>query len=260
MLVLITGATSGIGKAFADMFIRQGDTVICVGRNPSELQKLSEIAGGRAVPFTVDLAIESEIDHFLQNLREREFFPDLVINNAGFGFHGLYETAGQDCYDRMEDVNIRAVSRLTYHFYQEFLRKGAGGLINVASVAGFYPGGPLMTQYYATKAFVKSLTLGLAAENTNPAIKITALCPGPTWTGFTGMQNPRRFPFTLYMTTPEAVARQGYRDWQKGRLVSVPGMFNKIMRVLRIFVPLRLELLLIRRFQARLKGSSINTP
>jgi len=250
---LLTGATGGLGQAFAALLIREGYRLVATGRNPKQLKALDEAYGEKILTRALDLTDENAIGQFLDYLRLESIFPELVVNNAGFGWHGSYENAEAGLYGDMNRVNIRALSLLTAYFYHGFKEKGSGGLINVASVAGLLPGGPLMAGYYATKAYVRALTLGIAAENKNPAIRILCLCPGPTWSNFVGMQGPRKFPRTLYMTTPEAVVARCYKDFLRGKKLSAPGAFTKAAIFLNRFVPMGLSLWLTEKFQAKLK-------
>ena len=249
MKVLITGATGGIGQALAEVYYRNGWEIIAVGRNRDILKNLKEKYKDKIEVFQSDIAAEEELGILLKRLEEVEI--DLIINGAGIGELGAYETISFDEEQRMIDLNVTALARITKYFYQRFKRIGRGGIINISSTAGFQYGGPLMAGYYAAKSYVNSLTFGLIGENENPDIRIMLLCPGPTATSFKGMKEEIEGREKFYVTTPAEVAESCYRDYSKGRKVSIPGKINKVLYYLNKFIPWKIQLAGIKKIQKK---------
>jgi uncharacterized protein len=153
---------------------------------------------------------------------------DVLVNNAGFGLHGSFAELPLDRQLQMIQLNITALTDLTRRFLPGMLQRGRGGVLNVASTAGFQPG-PLMAVYYATKAYVLSFSEALAEEVAGTALRISCLAPGATATEFAdvaGMQKTRLFRAGA-MNAVE-VARAGYDGWQRGKVLVIPGVTNRL--------------------------------
>jgi short-subunit dehydrogenase len=155
---------------------------------------------------------------------------DFLVNNAGFGFPGAFAETDLERELAMIQVNLTALTHLTKLFLRPMVERGRGRIMNVASTAAFQPG-PLMAVYYATKAYVLSFSEALAEELSGTEVTVTALCPGPTATGFAAaadMANRRLFKVRTPMTSVE-VARQGYRAMMRGKRVVITGTANKLL-------------------------------
>ncbi|MDR3260097.1 MAG: SDR family NAD(P)-dependent oxidoreductase [Fusobacteriaceae bacterium] len=249
MYALITGATGGIGNALVDIFIENGYIVIATGRDIVKLNGLKDLYGDKIVIKRVDLT--KETDDFIKYLELENIEIDVLINNAGLGQLNYYEDIDFSDENEMIEVNVLALSKFTHYFYKKFRNKGKGGIINVSSVAALLNGGPLMAGYYASKSYVKSLTLSLVSENDNKNIKIMLLCPGPTFSNFVGMNLEKTFLNKLYMTMPEYVAQRCYSDFMKNKMISIPGIINKISILLSNIIPIRVIMYLTKKFQEK---------
>lgn len=249
MNVLITGATGGIGQALIEVFYRNRWNILAVGRNKKILEELKLKYGDKIKIYSRNIEKEEEIKKFLQEIENIEI--NLLINGAGIGEIGEFENISMIEEQRMIDINIQALLTLTKYFYKKMLERKEGGIINISSTAGFQVGGPLMCGYYATKAYVNSLTFGLIEESKGKNIKIMLLCPGPTATNFKGMNREIERAKKLYVTTPEEVANQCYRDYISGKNLSIPGKVNKILYYLNRFIPWKIQLKNIEKIQRK---------
>lgn len=239
-VTLITGASAGIGVALARVFARNGHQLVLVARRTSKLDALAaEIAGsGQPRPLVIPLDLgRNDAARTIGNvLTAQGMEPQYVVNNAGFGLIGLAATLRLDEQLAMIDVNVRSLADLSLAFVDSLARH-RGGLLNVASIAGFVPG-PGMAVYYATKAYVLSFSEALHRELAPRGVRVTALCPGPVPTEFAARAgsnlevSPR-----LFWTTADQVAKAGYRGLMRGRRIIIPGILNKLMTPLLRFVP-----------------------
>lgn len=184
---LITGASSGIGEAFAKVLASRKKPLILIGRDEKKLKALSEelrTREGIDVRFmTIDLARSKELPLLPGKLQNMGIAVDVLINNAGFGKFGAEEEIRFEDALNMVNLNCRALLALTKLFLPDMLRRRKGAIINVASVAGFYPW-PTMATYAATKAFVISYSQALAEEMKGKGVKVLCTCPGPVATSF----------------------------------------------------------------------------
>ncbi len=216
---VITGASSGIGAEFAKLYSARGFSVVLAARREERLKKL---AGELTTPSRIVVCDLSEIDG-CKKLYEsvKDLDVDLLINNAGFGAVGRFETIPLKDQLKMLDVNCRAVAALTHMFLNDFKQKRRGTILNVASSAGLLPGGPDMAMYYATKSFVVSLTSALAEEQRamRSGVRIAALCPGPVDTEFNDVANVK---FALKGITAAYCAKYAAYSLEKGEVIIVP--------------------------------------
>lgn len=251
-VTLITGASAGIGTALARVFASHGHELMLVARRADRLKALAvEIAAhGYKQPATlsVDLAARDAVRRIDDALAEHGLEPEIVVNNAGFGLLG--EAASLDRAEQlaMIDVNVRALTDLSLAFLGSLERR-RGGILNVASVAGFLPG-PGMAVYYATKAYVISFSQALHHELKPKGVRVTVLCPGPVPTEFqqrAGVPNST-YP-RLLARSAERVANDGYRGLKEGRAVVIPGTPNKVAALLARLAPGRLVLAATARHQ-----------
>lgn len=229
--ILITGASGGIGEAFAHLAAADGHSLILAARNEKELSRVAGVVTAKhQVPVNIvpcDLAKPDGVSALADDLARRNSVPDVVINNAGFGLVG--KAAGLDREDQlgMIDLNIRALSDLTLRFLPAMLEKMSGGIINVASTAGFMPG-PGMAVYFASKNYVTAFTDALHHEVRGSGVTITSLCPGPVITGFqarAGMRAMTRGLLSNTMTAEDA-ASAGWIGFKAGKRCVVPGVVN----------------------------------
>ena len=220
----ITGASSGIGKELARIHAASGGDLVIVARREQALQELkSELEtqqGVRVFTVVADLTREQAPQQIYDQVQQWKLEVDILINNAGFGGHGLFHQRDWKQDQAMIQLNVLALSELTHLFVKDMVRRKRGRILNVASIAGFLPG-PLQATYYATKAFVLSFSQAIAEELTEQNITVTALCPGPVATEFAaeaGMEGVRAMQKTA---TAAQVAEIGYRAMMKGKLVVI---------------------------------------
>jgi short-subunit dehydrogenase len=253
-VALITGASAGIGAALAEVFAAHGHALVLVARRAAQLDALADAiaARGQARPHTIVLDLErpDAPGRIEEELREAGEEPQFVVNNAGFGLLG--DAAGLDRQRQlaMIDLNVRVLTDLSLRFVESLARHN-GGILNVASVAGFMPG-PGMAVYHASKAYVLSFSEALHRELAPQGIRVTALCPGPVATEFMARAGiPEGYFPRLLARTAERVARDGYRGLMRNRRVVVPGTDNRVTALLPRLLPRAVVLGLLRAMQKR---------
>jgi len=239
--VLITGASSGIGLELAKCFATDGSRLVLAARNTDALQSLAnELRRARnaeASVLTADLSLPQTPERIFRELQDRRITVDVLVNNAGFGDCGMFAGLLLQRQLEMLQVNITALIQLTGLFLPGMVQRRRGGILNVASVAGFVPG-PGMAVYYATKACVLSFTEALAEELAGANVTATVLCPGPTTTNFGRVAHADKARMTrLARMSAEAVAIYGHRAFRKRIVVAVPGLKNRLLICLARFAP-----------------------
>src|SRR5437868_1356917 len=247
-VVVMTGASSGIGGALARVFAAHGHELVLVARRQDRLNALADeiAAAGRTRPtvLTVDLERRDAASVIAAELSAKAMEPAVVVNNAGFGLSGAAAAVSRDEQLAMVDVNVRALTELSLMFVDSLTRH-RGGILNVASLAAFLPG-PGMAVYYASKAYVLSFSEALHRELLDRGVRVTTLCPGPVPTEFqarSGMQlNPAARALEL---SAERVAQIGYDAFMRGKRVVVAGINNRIAVSLMRLVPNGLLLRLV---------------
>jgi uncharacterized protein len=230
-ITLITGASAGIGAALARVFGAHGHDLVLVARRKAKLDMVAEeitsAGASRPTVLAFDLAASEASEHLAIELVKRELQPEIVVNNAGFGLVGDAAVLDRNEQLAMIDLNVRAVTDLSLRFLDSLVRC-RGGLLNVASIAGFMPG-PRMAVYHATKADILSFTEALHGELATKGVRVTALCPGPVVTEFqirAGIDQDY-FPEVLTRTSAR-VAEEAYDGLMRGRRLVVPGFANKV--------------------------------
>jgi len=242
---LITGASSGIGLEFSRLLAREGYDLVLVARSEDKLRALARELGRGSIVIA-DLTSSDAP----QKIFDASGPVDVLINNAGYGLSGPFAETDLQKELQMIQVNVAALTHLTKLFLRPMLARRSGHILNVASTAAFQPG-PLMAVYYASKAYVLSFSEAIADELRGTGVSVTALCPGPTATGFAevaGMSSSRLFKLMKPMSSAE-VARYGVRAMHRGKRVAIPGVTNKLlMQSLRVS-PRRLATTIARKLQ-----------
>ncbi|HEX8707191.1 MAG TPA: SDR family oxidoreductase [Pyrinomonadaceae bacterium] len=236
---LITGASSGIGEAFARRLAAAGENLLLVARSEEKLASVcSEL--GRAHDISaqyvaLDLSAEDAAARLFEETERRALRIETLINNAGFGSMGdfLGHDLGREL--NMIDLNIKALVALSYVYLGPMRARKSGAIINVASTAAFQ-GVPYMATYAATKAFVLSFSEALWDENRSYGIKVMALCPGVTETNFFAAANSERPPMRVAQT-PEQVVETALRGLKRGKSHVVSGWTNYLMTESERLVP-----------------------
>lgn len=230
LTALVTGASAGLGEEFARLLAKDGHNPVLVARNGQRLQQLADELRQRygVTPhvFPCDLSQPGAAQDLYAALRQADLCIDILINNAGFGLNGKYYENPAEQEFALLQVNVVAVAQLTRLILPGMVARGLGRVLNIASTAAFQPG-PGMAGYFASKAYVLSLSEALAEELKGTGVSVTALCPGPTETEFidrAGMEES--LLFKLAKQSAHKVASIGYQAMLKGEAVVVPGVHN----------------------------------
>ena len=230
MWALVTGASSGIGRDMSRYLSELGYNLILVARNKEELDNLKqELEKKSSIQIQVipeDLSNKQNCFDLYEKTKNIDI--DLLINNAGFGVFGKFIETDLDKEIDLINTNITAVHVLTKLYLKDMIKNNKGHILNVASIAGMEPG-PLMSAYYASKAYVIRMSRGISKElkKEKSNVKISILCPGPTNTNFNNVAN---VVFKAPTMSSEKVAKYGIDKTLKGKLIIVPGITNKCVR------------------------------
>src|SRR6266852_2776089 len=231
---LITGASAGIGRELVKLFAKDGYNLVLVARTASRLNQFADELQRQfsisAKPFALDLTSTSAPQFLFDQLARENIAIDVLVNNAGHGKLGAFADVSSEESLGQIQLNITALTYLTKLFLSPMLERRSGKILNVASTAGFQPG-PLMAVYYATKAYVISLSEALATELQGSGVTVTCLCPGATDTEFqkrAGTENIALFR-KLRPMDAQTVARAGYRGLMSGKTLVIPGFRNRLL-------------------------------
>lgn len=226
---LVTGASSGLGAAFAAELARRGSDLVLVARSEQTLhsirQQLQEAHGIRVTVIARDLTTPGAVQHILERLDADGTHIDLLVNNAGFATQGRFETIPGDRDHDQVLLNVVAVVDLTHALLPRMLTAGTGGIINVASLGGFQPA-PYLAVYAASKAFVLSFSQALSAELGGRGLHVLALCPGPVKTKFFDVLGSDAAAVGQ-QREPSQVVTAALQALQSRRPIEVPGWRNK---------------------------------
>ena len=238
MKILITGASSGIGREMARILHKSGHQLYLVARREKMLLELKAQLDNSPEIIVSDLSSKENCIALYESLKDENI--DILINNAGFGVFGDFLETDLSRELSMLDVNIRALHILTKKFLADFVARDSGFIMNVASSAAFLPG-PLLSSYYASKAYVQRLTLAIHEElrHRGSNVRISALCPGPVDTEFNQTAGVK---FNLKSLTAESVAKYALSKMFKGKLVIVPGTIIRLGVFFQRFLPTKLLL------------------
>jgi len=249
---LITGASSGIGLEFAVILARQGFDLVLVARSRTSLaalaERLREEHAVRVDVFACDLSSTATADRLFHELLEQNITIDVLINDAGFAMQGPFVDNDESNLVDMLQVNIVALTQLTRAFLPGMVKRGHGRILNLASIGSFMPG-PLMASYFASKAYVLSLSEALANELRGTGVTVTALCPGPTRTKFAQrarLSDTKAFRGTLMEASD--VAREGFEAMMKGKTVLITGFKMRMQMFPTPLVPRRLLAMFARQY------------
>lgn len=229
--VLITGATSGIGYELMLLFAKDKHNLFLVSRNK---EKLSLIKKDVEKKFSVDveylpidLSLPESSKKVYEFAKRKNLNINILINNSGFGLGGEFVKLDIEKEEEMINLNILALTKLTYYFLQDMKKKNKGKILNVASLAGFLPI-PYMNVYSATKSYVLSFSEALSFELQKTNITVSALCPGATRTNFAKVAMMDEGNFNKFSMSAKKVALIGYNGLMKGKRVIIPGSSNKL--------------------------------
>lgn len=232
-LVLITGASFGIGSDLSRVFALNGYDLIVVARTQ---ERLNQLAQSLSLEFdcqvyveSCDLSVDMERTKLLNRLGKQNLLPDVVVNNAGVGSNGPFWTLPREREMAQVKLNIAALVEMTHHFLPNMVSKGTGGILNIASTAGFQAG-PYMAVYFATKSFVLSFSEALGHELRDTGVHVTAYCPGPTESMFGQTAgNDTSLLFKTSVASSESVAKDAYRAFSSKKKIAVHGWLNRLV-------------------------------
>ncbi len=235
-VTLITGGSEGIGRALANEFAARGHRLMLVARNLDLLEKAADELrrefGIEVHVAAIDLEAPDVIAKVEAALETAGLYPDYLVNNAGIGLGGDF--AGQETVkiEELLSLNVNALTRLTRRFLPDMLARARGGVLNIGSIAGLVPG-PYQAAYYASKAFVVSLTEALAAENLGRGVRISVAIPGPVATRWHEKAGTANANYLMLQPVPtaESVARIVYSGFMGRRVLIAPGVlptFNSV--------------------------------
>ena len=240
---LITGASSGIGSALAQVFARHGHSLVLVARDEGRLNELGARLrhqyGAEVHVIPKDLALESSSRELLDEVLIRSIEVDTLVNNAGMIVYGEFSETDLTKELHMIRVNLLALTQLTKLFLPAMIRRGKGRILNLGSTGSFAPS-PLNAVYSATKAYVLSFSEAIAEELDGTGVTVTALCPGATRSELqkrAGMEDVRLLQRSVMEA--DAVAEAGYKALTAGRRVVVPGLVNRLQVLVVRFLPRR---------------------
>lgn len=248
--VFITGASSGIGLELAHVFARDGYNVVGLAQNESQLRDamlgLEHEYGVKTWSIVQDLTARNAVEKIDTFLHKEKIHVDVAINNAGFGVFGEFiETQWEDERELLE-LNVVSLTGLTKYFAKAMAKRGEGKILNVASIASFFPG-VFMDTYYASKAYVLSFSLAVAEELRPKGVQVSVLCPGPTRSNFETRAHATRSKLFGRAADARKVAEAAVRGLHKNKLVIIPGAHNKLNVFLSRFVPRKWLAPLVRR-------------
>jgi short-subunit dehydrogenase len=256
-LALVTGASGGIGLEIARLLAERGYDLVLVARDEKRLTALAiELREKTKVQATVlakDLAQTGAAEEIFAEVSRANQMPNILVNNAGFGDFGPFGQASLERISGMIQVNVTALTQLTRLFLPSMIAQKKGRILNVASTAAFQPG-PLMAVYYATKAFVLSFSEAIGNEVKDHGITVTALCPGPTQSGFQAaakMEGSRLLRIKSMMMDARTVAALGVRGMMCGKPVVITGVANKLLAFSVRLTPRTMVTRLTRRIQEK---------
>ncbi|TDL32490.1 SDR family oxidoreductase [Jeotgalibacillus sp. S-D1] len=232
MTVLITGASGGIGESLAVRYAKDGHQLILTARN---LERLNQLAGKLTKQYGVtvktiqsDLSQKGSAVKLYNEVVASGLTVETLINNAGVGLFGEFHKTDGVKEEAMIQLNITSLTELTKLYGSDMVKKRKGKILNVASTAAFFPG-PLMSVYYASKAYVKSFSHALSNEWREFGVQVSVLCPGPTSTGFKdAAQLEESKLFQKGIMSVDAVTEQAYKEFLEGKEEIIPGAMNRI--------------------------------
>lgn len=241
-MTVVTGGSQGIGRALAFEFAALGNPILLVARHDEPLVEAARAieAATKVTVFAIaaDLSLPEGIAAIDAALTARKGYCDVLVNNAGMGLAGPFAEQDRAQVNRLLDLNMGVLTNLMHRHLPGMLARGQGGILNVASLAGYLPG-PHQAVYYASKAYVISLTQAVAAENRGRGVRIAVLAPGPIDTAFhKNMGGDSAYYAVLAgLMGPSYVARRALRGFRWGQTVIIPGLHYRVIGFLMRLVP-----------------------
>ena len=248
---LITGGTEGIGLELAKLFATDKHNLIIVARNEDKLKdmkiRFEEEYKIIVEIIKIDLCVDKFCEKIIKVVEEKNFIVDNLINNAGIGGFGFFVESEEGFEEEIININIIALTTLTKYFLKDMIKRGNGGILNVASTAAF-TSGPKMSMYYSSKAYVLSLTEAIHDEVKSLGVRVSCLCPGPVKTSFqekAGIKKSEKAK--KYLMNANRVAEEAYLGFIKGKTIIIPGYKNKLLILANKLIPRALSRKIILR-------------
>lgn len=256
--IVVTGASAGIGRAFAQHVAGRDMAVLLIGRSQARLQAVAsevEAAGALAAILPINLAEPASAAAVEQTLAERGWYCDILIYAAGLGQYAPAHQLAPGDHLEIVDVHVRAMVELVGRLLPGMRIRGRGGFLLFSSLAAYYPG-PNMGTYFATKAFVRSFAQSLAAELLRTGVRVTCVCPGPVATDFLTRANAERARIFSILPVVDAaqVAAAGWQGFRSGKLIVIPGVMNRVLIALSGILPGALTGRVMRALMKRERG------
>lgn len=257
-VALITGASGGIGLELAKLFAKDGYDLVLVARSEGKLRdlagELKQHYGASSTIITKDLSKPGAAREVVDEIHAKSIKIEFLVNNAGYGVFGEFKNTDLEKELDMIQLNITALTELTKLLVGPMVERKSGRILNVASTAAFQPG-PLMAVYYATKAYVLSFSEAIARELQGSGVTVTALCPGPTESGFQSVAKMDASKLFKGKKLPSSanVALSGYEAMMKGKTVQIAGTANWILAQSVRFAPRRAVTALVHKLQAQVQ-------
>lgn len=255
--VLITGASSGIGKALAHEFAGAGYDVIGVAGTQEKLEELKnelqDQFGIKVFTIQKDLATDGAAGELYKEVKQTGRTVNILVNDAGVGKRGKFVDIPSEKDSELVHLNVVSLTNLTKLYLKEMVERNEGKILNLGSIAGFQPG-PLMAVYHATKAYVVSLSEAIATEldDMGSEVTITCLCPGPTDTNFFSRADMEGTNVVHHknktMQPPEEVAKGAFEALMDGERIFIPGATNKVMTFIRRAIPKKMQANMNKKF------------
>ena len=258
-VVLITGASSGIGKELARQFAAHDYDLVLTARRETLLQELCEELRNeyriQVDYFACDLAKDPKAVYDF--CKEKGYTVSVLVNNAGYGDYGRFDESNLDKDLGMIELNNKALVALTYHCLNDMKKQGYGHILNTGSVASFIPG-PYMAVYYATKAFVMSFSMALREELRKENIRVSVLCPAPTKSAFWEVANGETTAVydNIFARTCEDAAKTGYEIFEKNKAYAIDGRVYRFMIGAARLMPIELAARAVGFIQSKTKHKS----
>lgn len=250
-LAIVTGATSGIGLSFAKIFASEKYDLIIVGRNKDRLinieKDLSEEYKINVKFYAVDLSDRNELENMWSDIEANNEKIDILINNAGAGFNGEFANIDFEKHEQIMEVNMRSVTRLSYLAVNNMKKFNSGKILNVAST-GSFQAGAMIGVYYASKAYVLSLSTAIREEVSDKGIVVSTICPGATKTQFSKRAGKEDLNVAM---SADYVAMIGYKGLMKNKAIIVPGFMNKCAITISKLMPYILSAKVVKSIQSK---------
>lgn len=241
-MAVVTGGATGLGLELARVFAKAGNNILLVARGDAALsdacRQLSNEFDVHIDSLAIDLTSSNAADEISSALTAQNAYADILINNAGIGLSGDFLRQSADEVGQLTDLNMRAATLLMHRFLPDMIKRGRGGVLNIASLGGYAPG-PNQAAYYASKAYLISLSEAVAAEVAGKGVRISVAAPGPINTDFHSKMAADKSYYLRLMPVlkPHRVAKSAWFGYMWGQRVIIPGVLTRILSLAMRITP-----------------------